>query len=98
MDLAVREPGQRGRAARDEHLGLVRTGALAQADDLLGEAQRGLGIAARALVVREVRQGAHATTPTRTLRNRAPDTPWPTWPACRRNSGPISSSEYSPET
>ena len=24
---------------------------------------------------------AHATTPTRTLRNRAPDTPWPTCPA-----------------
>ena len=44
-------------------------------DDLLREAERRLGVAADRV------PAAHATTPTRTLRNRAPETPWPTWPA-----------------
>ena len=43
-------------------------------DHALGEPQRVVRVTADAV------RRAHATTPTRTFRNRAPDTPCPTWP------------------
>ena len=45
----VGEPGQRGLAADDQRLGLARAGGLGRLDDLLGEAQRVLRIAADAV-------------------------------------------------
>ena len=74
VDLAVGEPGQGGLAGHDERLGLAGARPARPRHDLLREAQRLLGIAADPVLA------AHATTPTRTLRNRAPETPWPTWP------------------
>ena len=76
VDLGVREPGQRALAADDERLRLVRAGGLCRLDHALGEPQRVVRVTADAV------RRAHATTPTRTLRNRAPDTPCPTWPVC----------------
>ena len=75
MDLGVGEPGQRRLARDDQRLGLARAGRLGRLDDLFREAQRLLGVAADARA-----RPLIAITPTRTLRNRAPDTPWPTWP------------------
>ena len=64
-ELANRVSG--GLAGDDERLGLVRARGLGRLDDLLGEPQRLLGIAADAVL------GAlMPRTPTRTLRNRAP--------------------------
>ena len=58
----------------DERLGLGRAGCL-------GRAGRPRSASRRAAPGRRrSRLAAHATTPTWTLRNRAPETPWPTWP------------------
>ena len=62
--------------ADDQRLGLARAGRLGRVDDLLREAQRLLGVAPDPVL------GAHPITPTRTLRNRPPETPCPTWPVC----------------
>ncbi len=74
MDLAVGEARERGVAGHDERLGLAGTGRLGLPDDLLRQAERRLRVAGDRV------RAAHATTPTRTLRNRAPLTPWPTCP------------------
>ena len=66
VDLAVGEPGERRLAAHDERLRLRGARRLGQPDDLLREAERGGRVAADPV------PPAHATTPTRTLRNRAP--------------------------
>ncbi len=81
VDLAVREPGQRRGARDDQRLGLARAHRLGLPDDLLRDAERRLRVVADAAIAAGGAQDAHATTPTRTLRNRAPDAPWPTWPA-----------------
>ena len=60
--------------AHDQRLGLARAGLLGRLDHALGQPERLLGIAPDAVL------GAHPITPTRTLRNRPPETPWPTCP------------------
>ena len=74
VDLAVGEAGQRRLAAHHERLGLGGASGLGQADDLLREPERDRRVRADPV------SPAHATTPTRTLRNLAPETPWPTCP------------------
>ena len=76
VDLRVGEARQGRFAGHDQGLGLARARPLGRVDDLLGEAKRLLGVAPDPVL------GAHPITPTRTLRNRPPETPWPTWPVC----------------
>src|SRR5262245_19893092 len=63
----------------DQRLGLGGAGLRGRLDDPLAELERlgggGLRVDGRGRV-------GHAITPTRTLRNRAPETPWPTCPVC----------------
>ena len=74
VDLGVGEPRERRLARDDQRLGLARAGLLGRLDHALGQPERLLGIAPDAVL------GAHPITPTRTLRNRPPETPWPTCP------------------
>ena len=74
VDLGVGEPRERRLTGHDQRLRLRGARPFRQRGDALGEPERLGGIAADAVSL------AHAITPTRTLRNRAPETPWPTWP------------------
>src|SRR5262249_2872572 len=95
VDLAVREPGQRGVVRGHEDLGLRRARSQRPAQDILGQPERlGRRIAGahpRAGAGAHGRRGGatgrvrcrdlphHLPTPTWTSRNRAPETAWPTW-------------------
>ena len=76
VDLAVGKPRERGIARNHERLGLAGTCSLGLPDDLLRQEERCLRVSGDRVCT------GHANTPTRTLRNRAPLTPWPTCPDC----------------
>ncbi len=75
MDLRVGKAGKRGILGVDEHLGLGRARVLGVAEDGLRDRKPLGGRPARPHL-----DGAHFITPTWTLRNRAPEQAWPTWP------------------
>ncbi len=77
VDLGVGEARERGILGHHEDLGLGRPGRLGMAEDDLRDREPFRRRPAGPHLDR-----AHFMTPTLTLRNRAPEQAWPTWPVC----------------